>query len=238
MKKSSYVLKIVILLIVFVIINVFTVYFGNIIVHNKKFDVNEGEYAYSDIFYSPTPEKDYYRFSKNYYDDSKYISGDDVFKNLTFKVVDKYKAIAILSLVSKSSFLGWCTLTDIEMTDQELVDAYNKTDYIYYANVYNVFGKTYLYGHIKDFVYTIDAEYSREDNFYLATKTNNSQSVILLEADGLDLSLVKQGEKTTVTYYKPFVDIFSKPYSYILMVLYSIEMLTILYTLKGKRKSK
>lgn len=206
------------------------------LIDEKEFGIKEGEYTYDELFYSPSSEKSYYQISKNYYiGDSKYIFGDDVFRNLNFKAIDEFKALSMLSFVPKTSFLGWYSLSDSNMTEQELQSAYERKDYVYYGYLYNIFNRTYFYGCLKDFVYMEDNECSREDNFYLATKTQNSNTVAFFEIEGIDLSLVKQGNNSKVIHHKGFVDVFNKPYCYIIVTIYFIEFAALVMVAKKRR---
>ncbi len=234
-KMGTRVHKISILIIAFIILDFFIVVFGNMLIDEKEFGIKEGEYTYDELFYSPSSEKSYYQISKNYYSgDSKYMVGDDVFRILKFKAVDEFKALTILSFVPKTSFLGWYSLSDCNMTEQELQSAYERKDYIYYGYIYNIFNKTYFYGYLKDFVYIEDNEFSKEDNFYLATKTKNSNTVAFFEIEGLDLSVVKQGNNSKVLHHKGFVDVFNRPYCYIFSVICFVELAILLMVAKKR----
>ena len=76
-----------------------------------------------------------------------------------------------------------------------------------------------MYGVYKDYVYTEDNSLSREDNFYLATINWNSESVAFFEIEGLDLSVIKQGNEQKTLYRRGFVNVYNKPYRFVIITL-------------------
>ena len=224
----------ILLIFLFIILDVFGFFFGNMLLNNN-FVVTEGEYTYNDLFYSADNNKDYYRFSRMYYEgDSKYLFNDDLFRNVSFTTVDKIKSVVLLSLATKKSFLGYYSLSDEYMNEQELSEIYAKTDFVNSSELYEIFGKQYLYVSFKDFVHEKDDSYSDEDNFYLATKDYRS-SVALFEVEGLHLSEIKQGNKTNARYGKALIDVFTKPYEYVTYLVLLLELVCIVLVFRKKK---
>ena len=224
----------ILLIFLFIILDVFGFFFGNMLLNNN-FVVTEGEYTYNDLFYSADNNKDYYRFSRMYYEgDSKYLFNDDLFRNVSFRAVSKNKSIVMLSFVTKKSFLGYYSLSDEYMNEQELSEIYAKTDFVNTSELYEFFGKQYLYVSFKDFVYEKDDSYSDEDNFYLATKDYRS-SVALFEVEGLHLSQIKQGNKTNARYCKALIDVFTQPYEYVTYLVLLLELVCIVLVFRKKK---
>ena len=109
------------LIFVFIFLDVFGIIFGNMLLNNN-FVITDGEYTYNDLFYSADNNKDYYRFKIMYFDgdvnsDSRNLFNDDLFRNASFKAIDKNKAIVMLSLVTKKPFLGYYSLSDKYMNE-------------------------------------------------------------------------------------------------------------------------
>lgn len=222
------------LILVFIFLDIFGFFFGNCLLNNN-FVITEGEYTYEDLFYSADNNKDYYRFSRMYYEgDSKYLFNDDLFRNVSFRAVSKNKSIIMLSFVTKKSFLGYHSLSDEYMNEQELSEIYAKTDFVYSSELYDIFGKQYLFVSFKDFVHEKDDSYSDEDNFYLATKDYRS-SVALFEVEGLHLSEIKQGNKTHTRYGKALIDVFDKPYEYVTYLVLLLELACIVLVYRKKK---
>lgn len=224
----------ILLILVFIFLDIFGFFFGNCLLNNN-FVITEGEYAYEDLFYSADNNKDYYRFSRMYYEgDSKYLFNDDLFRNVSFRAVSKNKSIIMLSFVTKKSFLGYHSLSDEYMNEQELSEIYAKTDFVYSSELYDIFGKQYLYVSFKDFVHEKDDSYSDEDNFYLATKDNN-ESDALFEVVGLDMTEIKQGNKTHARYDKALIDVFTQPYEYVSYLVLLLELACIVLVYRKKK---
>ena len=225
----------ILLIFLFIILDVFGFFFGNMLLNNN-FVVTEGEYSYEDLFYSADNNKDYYRFSRMYYEgDSKYLFNDDLFGNLSFRAVSKNKSIMMLSFVTKKSFLGYYSLSDEYMNEQELSEIYAKTDFVNSSELYEIFGKQYLYVSFKDFVYEKDDSYSDEDNFYLATK-DFGESKALFEVVGLDMNEIKQGDKTNARNVKALIDVFTKPYEYVAYLILLLELVCIVLVYRKKKR--
>lgn len=224
----------ILLIFLFIILDVFGFFFGNMLLNNN-FVVTEGEYTYNDLFYSADNNKDYYIFSRMYYKgDSKYLFNDDLFRNVSFTTVDKIKSVVLLSFATKKSFLGYYSLSDQYMNEQELSEIYAKTDFVNSSELYEIFGKQYLYVSFKDFAYEKDNSYSDEDNFYLATKDYRS-SVALFEVEGLHLSEIKQGNKTHARYGKALIDVFAQPYEYVTYLVLLLELVCVVLVYRKKK---
>ena len=226
----------ILLILVFIFLDIFGFFFGNCLLNNN-FVITEGEYAYEDLFYSADNNKDYYRFSRMYYEgDSKYLFNDDLFGNLSFRAVSKNKSIIMLSFVTKKSFLGYHSLSDEYMNEQELSEIYAKTDFVNTSELYELFGKQYLYVSFKDFVYEKDDSYSDEDNFYSATK-DYGESKALFEVVGLDMNEIKQGDKREAQNAKALIDVFTKPYEYVTYAALLLEFISIVLVCRKKNKA-
>ena len=120
----------ILLILVFFVLDIFGIIFGNLILNNN-FVITDGEYTYNDLFYSADNNKDYYRFKKMYYEGNECdIFNDDIFRNVSFRTVDKIKSVTLLSFVTKKSFLGYYSLSDEYMNEQELSEVYAKTDFV------------------------------------------------------------------------------------------------------------
>lgn len=235
---GSRIYKISILIIVFSILNIFAIILGNTFLNNN-FVVTDEEYTYDELFYSDDNNKDYYCFHRAYYEgevnsNSKYLFDDDLLRNVSFKVVEKNRAIAMLSFVTKKSFLGYYNLSDKNMNEQELSEIYKKTDFVYSSELYDIMGKQYLYVSFKDFVHEKDDSYSDEDNFYLATKDHRN-AVALFEVEGLELSKIKQGTETRAQYYKALIDMFDSPYKYLSYLVLLLELVCVVLVYRKKK---
>ncbi len=237
MKKQT---TTILLIIVFIVLDFFGIIFGNMLLNNN-FVITDGEYTYDELFYSADDNKDYYRFKIMYFDgavnsDSRNLFNDDLFRNVSFRAIDKNKAIVMLSCITKKSLLGYYSLSDKYMNEQELSEIYKKTDFVYSSELYDIFGKQYLYVSFKDFVHEKDDSYSDEDNFYLATK-DYSESDALFEVVGLDMTEIKQGNKTHAQHSKALIDVFTQPYEYVTYLVQLVELVIIVLVYR-KRKTK
>lgn len=235
MKKQT---TTILLIIVFIVLDFFGIIFGNMLLNNN-FVITDGDYTYDELFYSADNNKDYYRFKKMYYEGdinsySRYLFNDDLFRNVSFRAVDKNKSIVMLSFVTKKSFLGYYSLSDKYMNEQELSEIYIKTDFVYSSELYEIFGKQYLYVSFKDFVHEKDDSYSDEDNFYLATK-DYSESDALFEVVGLDMTEIKQGNKTHARHDKAWIDVFTQPYEYVTYLVLLLELACIVLVYRKKK---
>lgn len=226
----------ILLIFLFIILDVFGFFFGNMLLNNN-FVVTEGEYTYNDLFYSADNNKDYYRFKKMYYEGNECdIFNDDIFRNVSFRTVDKIKSVTLLSFVTKKSFLGYYSLSDEYMNEQELSEVYAKTDFVNSSELYDIFGKQYLFVSFKDFVYEKDNSYSDEDNFYSATKDYRS-SVALFELEGLNLPEIKQGIETKARHSKALNDVFDKPYEYVTYLVLLLELVCVILVYRKKKSN-
>lgn len=226
----------ILLIFLFIFLDVFVFFFGNMLLNNN-FVVTEGEYTYNDLFYSADNNKDYYRFKKMYYEGNECdIFNDDIFRNVSFRTVDKIKSVTLLSFVTKKSFLGYYSLSDEYMNEQELSEVYAKTDFVNSSELYDIFGKQYLFVSFKDFVYEKDNSYSDEDNFYSATKDYRS-SVALFELEGLNLPEIKQGIETKARHSKALNDVFDKPYEYVTYLVLLLELVCVILVYRKKKSN-
>ena len=224
----------ILLILVFFLLDIFGIIFGDMLLNNN-FVITDGEYTYNDLFYSADNNKDYYRFKKMYYEGNECdIFNDDIFRNVSFRTVDKIKSVTLLSFVTKKSFLGYYSLSDEYMNEQELSEVYAKTDFVNSSELYDIFGKQYLFVSFKDFVYEKDNSYSDEDNFYSATKDYRS-SVALFELEGLNLPEIKQGNKTHARYGKALIDVFTQPYEYVTYLVLLLELACIVLVYRKKK---
>ena len=224
----------ILLIFAFIILDVFGFFFGNMLLNNN-FVVTEVEYTYNDLFYSADNNKDYYRFKNMYYEGNESdIFNDDIFRDVSFRAVDKIKSVVLLSLATKKSFLGYYSLSDEYMNEQELSEIYAKTDFVNSSELYEIFGKQYLYVSFKDFVHEKDNSYTDEDNFYLATK-DFGESKALYEVVGLDMNEIKQGDKTNAQNVKALIDVFSKPYEYVTYLVLLLEFVCVVLIYRKKK---
>ena len=113
-------------------------------------------------------------------------------------------------------------------------EIYAKTDFVYSSELYDIFGKQYLYVSFKDFVHEKDDSYSNEDNFYLATK-DYSKSDALFEVTGLDMTEIKQGNKTHARYGKALIDVFTQPYEYVTYLVLLLELVCVVLVYRKKK---
>ena len=120
------------------------------------------------------------------------------------------------------------------MNEQELSEVYAKTDFVNSSELYDIFGKQYLFVSFKDFVYEKDNSYSDEDNFYSATKDYRS-SVALFELEGLNLPEIKQGIETKARHSKALNDVFDKPYEYVTYLVLLLELACIVLVYRKKK---
>lgn len=229
--------KISILIVVFIIFDLCLIVFGNMIVDGNSFVVDDGEYSYSNLFYSKSTDKNYYTFSRGYYEaENKYTPIDVTFKELKFTAVNEFKAMAMLSFIPKKNILGYLKICEADMSDEEIHEVYERKNFIYQGDIYEAFGKTYMYGVYKDYIYTEDNSLSREDNFYSATINWNSESVAFFEIEGLDLSVIKQGNVQKTLYRRGFVNVYNKPYSFVIITIILVEF--VLLFLMRKRHNQ
>ena len=105
---------------------------------------------------------------------------------------------------------------------------------MYSSELYDIFGKQYLYVSFKDFVHEKDDSYSNEDNFYLATK-DYSKSDALFEVTGLDMTEIKQGNKTHARYGKALIDVFTQPYEYVTYLVLLLELVCVVLVYRKKK---
>jgi len=227
--------KIPVLIVLFTILNSFIIVSSNIIIDGKNFVINGGEYSYDDLFYTKDSNMNYYNFSRGYYEADKCINMDALLKDAKFYAINELKAVTMLSFIGKKSTLGYYSL-NIENAGDE--DLYKNINYSYSGYAYEVFGKIYFYTFIKDFVYVEDDKLSKEDNLYLATKTQNSKSVAVYVVEGTDLSALKQGSEQVIAYGKPFLDIFDIPYRYVFMLICLIEIFFVGRQWRNSRKTE
>lgn len=236
--------KISLLIIAITLFNIVFIIFGNILLDGNKFVFTEGTYTYDDLFFTQNEDKDYYMYSRGYFDEyeDKFILLKKAIENATFKAVPAIKASAILSFFPKEKIWGYCvpindylTVFPFDFSQEELMLMTEGSGFIIEGNFFDYFEKSYMLAVIKDEGYEFNEALTVEENYSKAVLSNNNHSIALFEIQGHDYSLLKPDAEQKIVYEKSFNNILVFPHSLMFWAVILIELI-FLYKMISKIK--
>lgn len=213
-----------ILIVLFLVIDLFYVVFGNVLLNGFNFKDIADEYTYDEIFLNLEDKEDCYIISKSRYDITnyserwldKYSSSKGFFEDVKFKKVSLIQSSILITLLKDDHVLCYCSLNSgdytavpIEYSREEYDKMASETGCLVSSRIYYVFNKVYMFAVFKDDVCYYDENISELQN--LNHLINQSNSYALLELENFDVTSFVQGDEYD-RYSKRVISVFDWPY--------------------------